>query len=74
MTSKEKRFDAYVKEMREHIKYVWDELPNEGDEWEQTVEDLEFKIFDLDPFIPTLNDNYDLAYIVAGIIIEEEYA
>lgn len=68
--------EEYIKEMRKYIENVWNDLPNEGGDWEQSVECLEFKIFELDPFVPTLNDesDYDLAYDIARYIISKEYS
>ena len=70
----EKEAKAYIKEMKEFLKEVWVELPTKGDDWEQTPEDLRFEVMEFNPFIPTLNDDYDLAYRVANIIIDKEFA
>jgi len=66
--------EEYIEEMREFIKYVWDDLPTRGDDWEQTVADLEFDVLELNGCIPTINHDYDLADQVARTIIYNEYS
>ena len=69
----EKETRAYIEEMKEFLKEVWDELPTKGDDWEQTYEHLRFDVLELNPFIPTVDDDYDCAYHVANILIDELY-
>ena len=62
----------FIKEMREFIKQVWDELE------EKTVEELVFDVMHMNPFIPTVkdtdgNDDWDLTFETAIKIINDEY-
>jgi hypothetical protein len=81
--SRKKILEDYYVGMEEFIKYVWDELPNSENGLEQTPEDLRFDILEFNPFIPLLDGDlaedmgvseWDLAYQLANMIIDEKYA